>query len=80
MNNFEINEDGIRALYEQIGAQVQQIVNDTVRDTMNDDLHAAVDTLHQRLNAVDGLEFDRSWSQNAIETLRRGDNLTIELR
>jgi hypothetical protein len=80
MRSFKINEDGIRAHDEQISAQVQQIVNDTVGDPMDDELDVAVDTLHQRLNAVDGLEFDPAWAQNAIEILRRGDDLTIELR
>jgi hypothetical protein len=76
--NIEMNEYGIHALYEPIGAQVQQIVNDTVQETSSDDLDTAVDTLHERLTAA-GLELDRDWARNAVETLRRGDDLRIEL-
>lgn len=79
MANFEPNKAGIQALHEQIGEQIRTIVNDTAQETADQDLDVAVDTLHQRLNDVEGLNFERSWAQHAVETLRRGENLTINL-
>ena len=78
--NFEPNEEGIRRMTEQICQRVQAIVNDTVQETRDDDLDTAVDTLHQRLNAVGGLYFDRDWAQNTVVTLRRGDSLQITIQ
>ena len=79
MSSFELNDDAINQMMKQIGDQVRTIVNDTVQETADQDLDTAVDTLHERLNAVDGLSFERDWAQHAVETLRRGDELTIEL-
>lgn len=78
--NVHINEAAVEKLYEQIGNQVRDIVNTTVHDTLDDDLETATETLHERLNVVDNLNFDRGWARNAIETLRRGEELRIEIR
>lgn len=79
MTSFEFNDDAINEIMEQIGEQIRTIVNNTVQETADLDIATATDTLHERLNAVDGLSFDREWAQHAVETLRRGDDLNIEL-
>ena len=47
--------------------------------TADEDLETAVTTLHLVLNTIPGLEFDRAWAQEAVETLRRGDPLEIQI-
>lgn len=78
--SIEWNDDALNEHFTQIGDQVREIVNTTARETANQDIAVAADILHARLNAVDGLDFAREWSVEALETLRRGDELTIEIR
>ena len=79
MTHFEPDEAGMKAFLEHIGEQVRATVDDTVAETKDEDLDAAVDALHARLNAIPGLEFDRDWAQTAVETLRRGEPLEIQI-
>jgi len=79
MSSFEIDEDVLQALLEEIGEKIRQVVQATAEDTVDQDLDSAADLLHERLATLDGVELDRAWSVDALETLRRGDELTIEL-
>lgn len=79
MNDFNPDEAGIRRLLEEIGQQVRQVVQETVDETHNQSLESAVVLLHHRLNGIQGAGFDRDWAQNAVETLRRGDDLEINI-
>lgn len=77
--DFNFDNAAFDRMRQQLGEQIRNVVNTTVRETADDDLDHATDVLHQRLNAMDGLQFDRAWSQNAVETLRRGDDLQINI-
>ena len=79
---FEPNAEGLQELYNQLGNRVREAVNETARDTADQDLESAVDLLHARLNGIGGYSFPRGWSQNALveELLRRGDKLEIRLQ
>lgn len=77
---FEPNPDAIREVYQQIGDRVREVVNETARETADQDLDRAVDLLHARVNGIKGLSLPREWSQDALETLRRGDHLEIRLQ
>lgn len=77
--SLNFNQAAIDRLRRGIGEQVRGIVNSTAAETINTDLDQAVDLLHTRLNALDGMTFDRDWSRNALETLRRGDDLMIQI-
>ncbi len=79
MTQFETTPEGMKAFLDHIGAQVRTVVDDTVAETAGDDVDTAVDTLHGRLNDIPGLEFDRDWAQQAVETLRRGEPLEIQI-
>ena len=79
MTKFETTQEGMKAFLDHIGAQVRTVVDDTVAETAGADLEAAVDTMHARLNEIPGLEFDREWAQQAVETLRRGEPLEIQI-
>ena len=79
MTQFDASEEGMRAFLEHIAERVRATVDDTVAETSGADLDAAVDLLHQRLNAIPGLDFDRDWAQQAVETLRRGEPLEIQV-
>jgi hypothetical protein len=79
VTRFEPDESGMKAFLDHIGEQVRSTVDDTVLETTDQDLDTAVDTLHARLNAIPGLEFDRDWAQTAVETLRRGEPLEIQI-
>jgi hypothetical protein len=57
----------------RIGRQVSDIVNEVVLATADDDVEAAIDTLHARLQRVSGATFDRSWAERAVKTMRRGE-------
>lgn len=77
---FEPNPENIEELHAQIGDRVREIVNDTARETAEQELSPAVDLLHARLNSIQGLSFPREWSHDALETLRRGDDFEIRLQ
>jgi hypothetical protein len=79
MTTFEIDEDVLQALLEEIGEKLRQVVQATAEDTVDQCLDSAADLLQERLATLDGVELDRGWSVDALETLRRGDELTIEL-
>ncbi len=79
MTQFDPDDAGIKSFLEHIGALVRETVDDTAAETADQDLSTAVDTLHERLNQIVGLEFDRDWAQTAIETLRRGEPLEIQI-
>ncbi len=79
MTQFDPSEDGMQAFLEHIGERVRSTVDDVVAHTADEDLETAVTTLHLALNTIPGLEFDRAWAQEAVETLRRGDPLEIQI-
>jgi hypothetical protein len=79
MTHFEPDEAGMKAFLQHIGEQVRVTVDDTVAETTDLDLDLAVDVLLVRLNAIPGLDFDRDWAQTAVETLRRGEPLEIQI-
>ncbi len=79
VTQFEPDEAGMKAFLDHIGERVRATVDDTVLETVDQDLDSAVDVLHARLNAIPGLEFDREWAQQAVETLRRGEPLEIQI-
>jgi hypothetical protein len=57
----------------RIGRQVSDIVNEIVLATADEDIEAAIDKLHTRLQRVNGMAFERAWAKRAVETMRRGD-------
>ena len=73
-----LNQAAIDRLLRGIGEQVRGIVNTTAAETTDGDLDDAVELLHRRLNAIDGIAIPREWCHEALETLRRGDDLTIQ--
>lgn len=79
MTQFETTPEGMKAFLDHIGAQVRTVVDDTVAETAGAELDAALETLHVRLNEIPGLDFDRDWAQQAVETLRRGEPLEIQI-
>ena len=79
MTKFEADEAGMKAFLEHIGERVRATVDETVAESAGQDLDTAVDLLHRRLNEIAGLEFDREWAQQAVETLRRGEPLEIQI-
>ncbi|SDT09824.1 hypothetical protein SAMN04488570_3519 [Nocardioides scoriae] len=79
MTEFDPSEDGMKSFLDHIGARVKSAVDDVVAHTIDEDLETAVSTLHAVLNTIPGLEFDRAWAQEAVETLRRGDPLEIQI-
>ncbi|MEO5651615.1 MAG: hypothetical protein ABIN79_06570 [Marmoricola sp.] len=79
MTKFDADEAGMKAFLEHIGARVRVAVDETVAESAEEDLEVAVDLLHRRLNEIAGLEFDRAWAQQAVETLRRGEQLEIQI-
>ena len=66
-------------VYQRIAQDVQRIITDAVNETMDADLETAIDTLHERLNAVEGMDFNRAWCQQTVEALRRGDAVRIQV-
>ncbi len=79
MTQFDSTPDGMKAFLDHIGELVRTAVDDSVAETAGEDLDTAVDHLHARLNDIPGLEFDRPWAQEAVETLRRGEPLEIQI-
>ncbi|ROR90364.1 hypothetical protein [Nocardioides aurantiacus] len=79
MTQFDPSEDGMKSFLDHIGTRVKTTVDDVVAHTAGEDLETAVTTLHLALNTIPGLEFDRAWAQEAVETLRRGDPLEIQV-
>ena len=79
MTQFEPTDVGMKAFLDHIGEQVRATVDDTVALTDDLPLETAVDALHHKLNTIPGLEFDRAWAQEAVETLRRGEPLEIQI-
>ncbi len=79
MTQFESTQDGMKAFLDHIGELVRTVVDDTAAETAGDDLETAVDLMHSRLNDIPGLDFDRVWAQEAVETLRRGEPLEIQI-
>ena len=77
---YEPNVEGLNELGSQIGDRVREVVNETARETAEQDLDAAVDLMHVQLNGIQGLSLGREWSQNALVTLRRGDDFEIRLQ
>ena len=75
---IKINEKALRQAYGQVGEKIQEIVNDTARETAEQPLDVAVETLHSRLS-IAGVHQDRSWSEHALKTLRAGEPLEIRL-
>ncbi len=74
----KIDEKALGRIYEQVGEKIQKIVNDTARETAEEPLEVAVETLHARLSAA-GVEQELSWSEHALKTLRAGEPLEIRL-
>ncbi len=79
MTKFETDQAGMKAFLDHIGEVVRDTVDQSVADSAGQDLEAAVDQLHTRLNQIPGLEFDREWARQAVETLRRGEALEIQI-
>jgi hypothetical protein len=75
---IKINERPVRQIYEQFGEKIQRIVNDTARETAEQPLEGAVESLHLRLSAS-GVQQERSWSEHALTTLRAGEPLELRL-
>jgi hypothetical protein len=76
---FQFDDDAIRRMVEGIGGRIRDIVQATAEETADQDIERATSLLHRRLNALDGMEMSRDWCRNALETLRRGDELVIEI-
>jgi hypothetical protein len=64
----------------RIARQVTDIVNEIVLATADEDVEAAIDKLHTRLQRVNGQTFDRRWAQRAVETMRRGDVFKVIIK
>jgi hypothetical protein len=79
VTQFEPSDVGMKAFLDHIGEQVRATVDDTVALTNDLPLDTAVNALHHKLNTIPGLEFDRAWAQEAVETLRRGEPLEIQI-
>lgn len=77
--SVHLDQNAIDRLVRGIGEQVRGIVNTTAAETTDTNLDQAVDLLHTRLNRLDGIQIQRDWCRNALETLRRGDDLTIQI-
>lgn len=76
---IDLDETALAQAYEHIGTQIAEIVNTTFEETLDEDLDTAAATLHRRLNAVDGVDLKPAFSRHAIETLRNGDELHLDL-
>lgn len=71
----EWTEEELGDVAEQIRVQVQA----TAEQLEDLDVATAVDLLLQRLNAIEGVAFERDWAVQVVEGLRRGDDVHIEL-
>ncbi len=71
----EWTEEELAAIAEQVQVQLQA----TAAQLEDLDVATAVDLLLQRLNAIEGIEFERDWAVQVVEGLRRGDDVQIEL-
>ena len=71
----EWTEEELAAIAEQVQVQLQA----TAAQLDDLDVATAADLLLQRLNAIEGIEFERDWAVQVVEGLRRGDDVQIEL-
>ena len=75
MSDDEFTEEELESISQQIAVAVQ-----SVAERLEDlDVATAVDLMLERLNAIEGVEFERDWALQVVEGLRRGDEVTIEI-
>lgn len=76
---IEFDRADYQKLIERVGDQIREIVTTAVTDTADLPGDEAAEVLHTRIAAVEGMQFDRAWSQNIIDSLRRGENVNIHV-
>lgn len=74
-----INQAGVDALYRQVGENAAKIIQTTATETKDQNITLASDTLRTRLATV-GFTVGNEWCRVALETLRRGDTFTLNLK
>jgi hypothetical protein len=67
-----------RDVYEEFSGHISQVIGDVARRSEKTDLETAVATLHKELEHA-GVRASDEWCQGVLETLRRGEPLTIDM-
>jgi hypothetical protein len=67
-----------RDVYEEFSGHISQVIGDVARRSEQTDLATAVATLHDELEHA-GVRASDEWCQGVLETLRRGEQLTIDV-
>lgn len=72
------NQSAVLDLYEEVGANITSLIAGVARRTESQDLATAAAKLSRELSGA-GIRAGDDWCRGVLETVRRGDLLTIEL-
>ncbi|MGC4112260.1 MAG: hypothetical protein QM747_17955 [Nocardioides sp.] len=74
----EISEGALGRLFEDIATQLRTTIEQVIAENTARATDETAATLHKTLNNA-GFHCDDTWCRNAIDTVRRGEPLTIQL-
>jgi hypothetical protein len=72
------DQTAVLEMYDEVGANITSLIAGVARRTERDDVQVAAEALHRTL-AHAGIRAGDDWCRRVIDTLRRGEQLTIEL-
>jgi hypothetical protein len=76
---IEFNQSGIDAMYNQVGQRLKATLERVVREAPDLPVDDAAEQLQQELSRV-GAQFKLEVCRDAVETMRRGETFTLQLR